>query len=71
MKEYVTMIDLPSGWKYGFPKVTPSKFETFTNEQRKEWMISEGYPEKELDYYGDNLWYRCWKEEVEIPPHTD
>jgi hypothetical protein len=71
MKEYVTMIDLPSGWKYGFPKVLPCNFETFTDEQRREWMISEGYPKKELDYYGDKLWSRYWKEEVEIPPHTD
>ncbi len=57
------MIDPPCGWKYGFPKAAPKVFETW--EEQKEWLISEGYPEKEIDSYGDYFYCRHWEEVVE------
>jgi len=47
----VHMIDPPGGWKYGFPKVVPKTFENW--EEQKAWLISEGYPEKEI--YGTEI----------------
>lgn len=44
------MIDPPSGWRYGFPKAMPDPLPdgmTFN-----EWLVSEGYPQAEVD---------CWK----------
>ncbi len=59
----VHMIDPPGGWKYGFPKAAPKVFETW--EEQEEWLISEGYPEKEIDSYGDYFYCRHWEEVVE------
>ena len=53
------MIDIPSGWKYGFPKVLPDNITNIT-----EWLIENGYPKKEIDSYGDNFCYRIWEEEI-------
>ncbi len=47
MKKTVTMIDPPSGWKYGFPKVLPQRFDTW--EEQRAWLVSEGYPQREID----------------------
>jgi hypothetical protein len=55
----VTYIDLPSGWKYGFPKIIP-------NDQLgriEEWVIANGYPQHEIDQFkGVVVPYRCWSE---------
>jgi|LauGreDrversion4_2_1035121.scaffolds.fasta_scaffold284926_3 hypothetical protein len=59
----VHMIDPPGGWKYGFPKVVPKTFETW--EEQKAWLISEGYPEKEIDKMGEHFYCRHWEEVVE------
>ena len=41
----ITIIDPPSGWKYGFPKPIP--------EDRKKdsmvWLVEQGYPQSEID----------------------
>ena len=71
MTKLVTMVDPPSGWKFGFPKVVPDNFEVLNWEQKKDWLVSEGYPRKLIDDLGNNFWSRYWQEEIEIPPHTD
>jgi len=60
MKKIVTMCDPPSGWKYGFPKVVPEGIENLN-----EWLVSEGYPQKEIDSYGQYFYTRSWYEEIE------
>lgn len=62
-KVKVTMIDPPSGWKYGFPKVLPKQFDTW--EEQREWLVSEGYPQKEIDSYGNSFYCRYWEQEIE------
>ena len=53
-----TIIDPPSGWKYGFPKPIP--------EDRKSdvlvWLVEQGYPQSEIDDLGDYFPCRYWKE---------
>ena len=57
----VLMVDPPAGWKYGFPKPCP--------EDRKNdmatWMVEEGYPQAEMDSYGEHFYCRYWEEETE------
>jgi hypothetical protein len=60
MKKIVTMCDPPSGWRYGFPKVVPEGIENLN-----EWLVSEGYPQKEIDSYGQYFYTRSWYEEIE------
>ena len=58
-------VDPPSGWKYGFPKIWDG-----TGDFR-EWLVAEGYPQKEMDSYGDHFPIRWWGVEEDLPPHTD
>jgi hypothetical protein len=58
-----TMIDPALGWKYGFPKV----YDNPDNLSMKEWLIKNGYPEKELNKAGEAAWVRTWEEEDEEP----
>ncbi len=57
-----TIIDPPSGWKYGFPKPIP--------EDRKNdvlvWLVEQGYPQLEIDNLGDYFHYRFWKEDEQV-----
>ncbi len=55
----VKMIDPPSGWRYGFPKVLP---EDVTDTMA--WLVENGYPQKEIDLCGDHFYCRQWYEEV-------
>ena len=55
----IKMIDPPSGWKYGFPKVLPDDIINIT-----EWLIENGYPKELIDKFGDYFCYRIWEEEV-------
>ena len=57
----VKMIDPPSGWKYGFPKVLP---DDVTNTMK--WLVENGYPQAEIDACGDNFWCRHWAGEEEL-----
>ena len=50
------IIDPPSGWKYGFPKVIPDEIENL-----EEWLFGEGYP---FDLIPNALKYsRYWEED--------
>ena len=49
------MIDPPSGWKYGFPKPIP---EDVTDVNK--WLVENGYPQKEIDEYGEHFHCRFW-----------
>ena len=62
MKRIVTMVDPPSGWKYGFPKELPdsAKGDAFFS-----WLVSEGYPQSEIDNMGEHFYSRYWEQEVE------
>ena len=49
-------VDPPMGWKYGFPKV----FDTEADGVMREWLIREGYPQTEIDKYGETFHVRMW-----------
>jgi hypothetical protein len=51
------MVDPPSGWRYGFPKVIPNDIKDV-----KEWLVENGYPQSEIDDYGDYFYCRFWLE---------
>lgn len=51
------MIDPPSGWKYGFPKVLPPEHQN----RVLEWLVENGYPQKEIDSYGKHFYCRHWE----------
>lgn len=56
------VIDVPEGWKYGFPKVLP---ENISPEDIDAWIISEGYPQKLIGEYGKHFYYRFWNKEID------
>lgn len=58
-KRMVTFIDPPSGWRYGFPRALPNP----APENVIEWLISNGYPKKEVDKLGDSFYCRYWSDE--------
>jgi hypothetical protein len=52
-------IDPPSGWRYGFPKIYSEAVEgPFYS-----WLVREGYPQAEIDSFGNNFWCRQWNVE--------
>lgn len=59
MKNKVTMVDPPSGWKYGFPKPYPNKYEG----NLREWLVKNGYPQSEIDYFKEHFPVRFWEED--------
>ena len=58
----VTMIDPPSGWKYGFPKVIPTDPRPADS---LAWLVENGYPAKLIESYGDHFYCRHWECEAE------
>jgi hypothetical protein len=57
-------IDPPSGWRYGFPKIWSGEGDVM------EWLISQGYPQREIDSLGDYFFTRSWvPTEEEIANH--
>jgi hypothetical protein len=44
------MVDPPSGWKYGFPKIMkdPSQYNTHSNGGMNAWLFCNGYPFEEI-----------------------
>ena len=46
MKKLVTYIDPPSGHLYDFPKPFPDP----RPEDRRSWLVDNGYPEKDIDF---------------------
>ena len=56
------MIDPPSGWMYGFPKL----YDKDKDGTMWEWLVREGYPQSEIDRYGkSNFFCRFWYPEEE------
>lgn len=61
------MIDPPSGWKYGFPKIFTCKKDNgyATKEEIETWLVANGYPQYEVDYWNESkaegVPYRIWK----------
>lgn len=53
----VTIIDPPNGWRYGFPKPLPEE----VKDNVLSWLISEGYPQSEIDRYGEHFYCRYWE----------
>lgn len=58
----VTYIDPPGGWKYGFPKILPNNLNS--KNAVNEWLVEQGYPQKEIDIMGEYFFCRYWEEEV-------
>ena len=56
----VTIIDPPSGWMYGFPKVLPEE----AKDRTLEWLVENGYPQSEIDSYGKHFHCRYWEQEI-------
>jgi len=59
MKQWV---DPPSGWRYGFPKIWSGEGNVL------EWLVSQGYPQREIDACGEYFYCRHWQptqEEIE------
>ena len=53
----VTVCDPPNGWKYGFPKPLPEGVTEIIP-----WLVSEGYPQSEIDACGIHFFVRYWEE---------
>jgi hypothetical protein len=70
MKIKITMIDPPSGWKWGFPKPVPSTLDPFlrdtppTDDEFREWFRSEGVPESDIEFATKHS--RMWQTEIDI-----
>lgn len=54
------MIDPPAGWKYGFPKPIPKKRLKDVNT----WLVEQGYPQKNIDEFGEFFYCRYWEMET-------
>jgi hypothetical protein len=52
-----TIIDPPSGWKYGFPKPIPEdrRYDSLT------WLVEQGYPQHLIDDLGEHFYCRFWE----------
>ena len=53
------MVDPPSGWRYGFPKPYFKNAITDSNELNT-WLVSEGYPQQEIDRFDNHFPVRLW-----------
>jgi hypothetical protein len=60
-KKTVIWVDPPSGWRYGFPKPRPADLDIDLHA----WLVSEGYPQAEIDACGDYFFVRSWTEPAE------
>ena len=59
-----TIIDPPSGWKYGFPKPIPEdrRYDSLT------WLVEQGYPQSEIDALGEHFYCRYWEQPEDDSP---
>lgn len=48
MPTKVLIIDPPSGWRYGFPKILPQELVGNT-EALSKWLVSNGYPKEDIE----------------------
>ena len=59
MTTFKKIIDPPSGWLYGFPKVIPQEEGLDINT----WLVANGYPQAEIDKFkADEFPCRMWME---------
>ena len=57
----IRMIDLPGGWRFGFPKeLTLEEGQTIKN-----WVIQNGYPKRIIDELGPIFRPDIWEQEIE------
>jgi len=56
------MVDPPGGHRYGFPKLYDQSKEDGT---MYDWLVREGYPQSEIDKYGNYFFCRFWYPEEE------
>lgn len=59
-----TIIDPPSGWKYGFPKLIPEdrRYDALT------WLVEQGYPQSEIDALGEYFYCRYYEKPDDDSP---
>lgn len=50
------MIDPPSGWQYGFPKI----WDTRQEPDVIKWLVENGYPQFKIDDLGEHFYFRSW-----------
>ena len=60
-KVKVLLIDPPSGWRYGFPKIYPEE----ANGRTLEWLVEVGYPQWEIDKMKEHFYSRYWEQEID------
>ena len=56
-KTKTLFIDPPTGWLYGFPKEAPVNLRQMDADQFHEWLISNGYPQEQVDYWKNSPKY--------------
>lgn len=54
-----TWVDVPEGWKYGFPRI----YDPAQDGEFRAWLLQNGYPQALLDKWGSGLWVRAWNTE--------
>ena len=57
----MTFVDVAEGWQYGFPKIwdRTNPFEKAPLEEKKEWLISKGYPADMVN----STYFRYWEQQ--------
>jgi hypothetical protein len=66
-KQLVKYIDPPSGWKYGFPKKLPEPPPMNVGA----WLVENGYPQSEVNFWKGNVPYRIFVEEEDVVESSD
>lgn len=61
MSKTITIYDPPSGWRYGFPR----EYKPLPGETLEQTLLRDGYPQREIDACGDQLYARFWEHVVE------
>lgn len=56
----MTFVDVAAGWQYGFPKIWDhtKSFEKASLEEKREWLISKGYPAD----MANSTYFRYWEQ---------
>jgi hypothetical protein len=57
----VKIVDPPSGWRYGFPKIMPRGLKT--EEEKTQWFLDNNYPRDLIDI---NMLSHCRSWYVEL-----
>ena len=57
------IIDPPSGWMHGFPKILPRDF-LDDSDKLCEWLVQNGYPEEDLELALKHS--RYWEREINV-----